>query len=76
MKNPRFEDDFFDTMASPDIDKICCKSCMLRAKDVKFGDSVTPGAILFKCEVFSIKPPEIMDDYEECPYFIDENEEE
>ena len=77
MANPRFEkeDDIVGALVPPDIDRISCKHCELRAKDSKIGDTVTPGAILFMCDVYDIKPPEIMDDYEKCPYFIDEREE-
>ena len=74
MRNPRFEDDALAEMEAPDIEKICCKNCFLRAKDVKFGGTVTPGATLDRCDVFDMKPVEIMDEYQKCPYFIDEKE--
>lgn len=57
----------------PDINKIQCKNCFLREKDrTELG---IKGATLAICDAYDHKPKEILWDGEDCPYFIDENEE-
>jgi hypothetical protein len=46
---------------------------MLRAKDRLDGE--INGATLGVCDAYDFKPPQILMDGEDCPYFIDENEE-
>jgi hypothetical protein len=46
---------------------------MLRAKDRL--DGQIDGATLGICEAYDFKPTEILFNGGECPYFIDENEE-
>lgn len=57
----------------PDHKKIQCSKCMLRAKDRL--DGQVDGATLGICEAYDFKPTEILFNGGECPYFIDENEE-
>ena len=57
----------------PDPQKIQCSKCMLRAKDRLDGE--INGATLGVCDAYDFKPPQILMDGEDCPYFIDENEE-
>jgi len=74
MKNPRFADDSdFGETVGPDPDKIPCRNCALRAEDSKFGSFVEPGCISAKCQVYDIKPSEILLEYKECPYHVAED---
>lgn len=71
MRNPRFDDDFFDTWERPDIQKCCCKDCSLRAADRKMGEEIVVyGATLAICAVFDGKPHEILWSGESCPYYV------
>ena len=58
----------------PDPKKIQCSKCILREKDRLDGE--INGATLGICEAFKIKPPQILFDGAECPYFIDESDDE
>ena len=60
-------------MNHPDCEKIRCKDCFLREKDTP--ELGIKGATLGVCGAYSIKPTEILFDGEDCPYYIDENEE-
>lgn len=55
------------TWVQPDQKRVQCTKCMLRKKDRP------DGATLGICDVFDFKPPEILFDGADCPYFIDED---
>lgn len=69
---PRWDNEEL-SWAQPDPQKIQCSKCMLRAKDRLDGE--INGATLGVCDAYDFKPPQILMDGEDCPYFIDENEE-
>ena len=74
MKNPRFDPDYAAPLEFPDENKIPCKDCMLREKDRTLGKgTVLKGATLGICDAFGIKPSYIIDDGEDCPYYIKED---
>ena len=73
-RNPRFYDDN-PVWVLPDENEIMCKDCYLREKDRKIGNTVIKGATLGICVAFKVKPQEILNG-EDCPYYIDENEDE
>ena len=74
MANPRFEDDAIAPLRFPDPKKIPCGDCMLRAKDRTFDKgTVFEGATLAVCDAFSLKPSFIINDGEDCPYYIKED---
>ena len=55
----------------PDLDKIACKDCAFRAKDVELnGKIITYGAELTKCDTFDNKPIDILLKNAECPYYL------
>ena len=62
----------------PDETKIACKDCYFREPDRKASDTVTiKGCTLCICKVYQVaKPSEVMFDYEPCPYYLNENEDE
>ena len=62
----------------PDETKIACKDCYFREPDRKASDTVTiKGSTLGICKVYQVaKPSEVMFDYEPCPYYLNENEDE
>ena len=62
----------------PDETKIACKDCYFREPDRKASDTVTiKGCTLGICKVYQVaKPSEVMFDYEPCPYYLNENEDE
>ncbi|MCD8397547.1 MAG: hypothetical protein LUD12_10290 [Lachnospiraceae bacterium] len=72
MKNPRFTDEAIGALRQPDIDKINCKDCLLRAKDRL--DGKIKGATLSVCEVYEIKPHGILWQNDDCPYYIDDKD--
>lgn len=69
---PRWDNEEL-SWVQPDPKKIQCSKCMLRAKDRLDGE--INGATLGVCDAYDFKPPQILMDGEDCPYFIDENEE-
>ena len=69
---PRWDNEEL-SWVQPDPQKIQCSKCMLRAKDRLNGE--INGATLGICEAYDFKPPQILFDEAECPYFIDEDEE-
>lgn len=69
---PRWDNEEL-SWVQPDPQKIQCSKCMLRAKDRLDGE--INGATLGVCDAYDFKPPQILMDGEDCPYFIDENEE-
>lgn len=69
---PRWDNEKL-SWVQPDPQKIQCSKCMLRAKDRLDGE--INGATLGVCDAYDFKPPQILMDGEDCPYFIDENEE-
>lgn len=66
-KNPRFEDDNCFVLKEPDITKILCKDCLYRAKDRANGKF--KGATLGLCYAYDWKPPEILWEHKDCPYY-------
>ena len=62
----------------PDENKIAGKDCYFREPDRKASDTVTiKGCTLGICKVYQVaKPSEVMFDYEPCPYYLNENEDE
>ena len=62
----------------PDETKIACKDCYFREPDRKASDTVTnKGCTHGICKVYQVaKPSEVMFDYEPCPYYLNENEDE
>ena len=62
----------------PDETKIACKDCYFREPDRKASDTVTiKGCTLGIYKVYQVaKPSEVMFDYEPCPYYLNENEDE
>ena len=62
----------------PDETKIAYKDCYFREPDRKASDTVTiKGCTLGICKVYQVaKPSEVMFDYEPCPYYLNENEDE
>ena len=63
-------------LVKPDLKKIDCRDCELRAKDVKFGGKTVKGAELAVCEAFPEgKPNEVLWENESCPYYIGERDE-
>ena len=71
-KAPRWEDEEM-VWEQPDIHKIRCATCFLREPDRK-GLGVK-GATLGCCAAYPIKPNGVLWHNEDCPYYIDENEE-
>ena len=69
---PRWDNEKL-SWVQPDPKKIQCSKCMLRAKDRLDGE--INGATLGVCDAYDFKPPQILMDGEDCPYFIGENEE-
>ena len=69
---PRWDNEEL-SWVQPDPQKIQCSKCMLRAKDRLDGE--INGATLGVCDAYDFKPPQILMDGEDCPYFIDENKE-
>lgn len=69
---PRWDNEKL-SWVQPAPQKIQCSKCMLRAKDRLDGE--INGATLGVCDAYDFKPPQILMDGEDCPYFIDENEE-
>lgn len=69
---PRWDNEEL-SWVQPNPQKIQCSKCMLRAKDRLDGE--INGATLGVCDAYDFKPPQILMDGEDCPYFIDENEE-
>lgn len=67
---PRWDNEEL-SWVQPDPAKIQCTKCMLRAKDRLNGE--IKGATLGICDAYDFKPPQILMDGAECPYFIDEN---
>ncbi|MDO5445903.1 MAG: hypothetical protein Q4F31_09835 [Eubacteriales bacterium] len=76
-ENERWPDPEFVT---PDINKIQCKDCVFRQKDVlRDGKVVLRGATKGICDVYPIpvwKPDSILFGGEPCDYYVSENEEE
>lgn len=57
----------------PDINKLQCKNCAFRAEDRLNGK--IKGAVLAICQVFpGGKPEDVSWGKAECPYYVDENE--
>lgn len=70
MKNPRFEDSAISPLRFPEPDKIACKDCMYRAKDIGSGKDAVDGAALGTCDAYAVKPPSILFDGAECKYYL------
>ena len=75
MDNPRFEDESMQPLRMPDKKTIQCTDCVYRQKDQKFPNGVLEGAISGTCEVYDIKPPSILWNGAECPYYLGKDEE-
>ena len=77
MKNPRFEkEDDIGALLLPNPKKIKCTTCMLREQDRPFGDETLNGATLAMCLAYGVKPNKILFDNEDCPYYINEKDDE
>lgn len=72
MKAPRWENEDM-VWEHPDIKKIKCATCYLREPD-RTGLGIK-GATLGCCAAYPIKPHDVLWKGEDCPYYLDENEE-
>lgn len=73
-ENPRFKDEALGALRQPDIEKIWCRDCIWREQDRMNGD--IEGATLAICQVYSMKPYDILWKNVQCPYYLSENDEE
>lgn len=70
MARPKWEDDEF-APGAPDPEKIRCRDCIFRKEDTK----VAKGCTYSVCAVYPVcKPLEVLFRYEDCPYYLDEND--
>ena len=74
--NPRLAPDAVEPLRFPELDKVVCKDCMYRAKDIGKGKGAVKGAVLGTCDAYAIKPPSILLDGAECMYYLSEEDEE
>lgn len=74
MRNPRFAPDEVPELRFPEEDKVVCKDCIYRAKDIGTGADAVKGAVLGVCDAYPIKPPSILLDGAECMYYCGEDE--
>lgn len=71
-KNPRFEDEALGALRQPDLEKVWCRDCVWRAAD-RMGGSIC-GATLAVCQVYSMKPHDILWKNVRCPYYLSETD--
>ncbi len=69
-KRPRWHDDEW-VVQHPDIHKIPCRDCGLRANDVhnRDGDVIIFGATKAICGAYGYKPSEILWDGQPCAFY-------
>ncbi len=67
-KNPRFQDEALGTLRQPDIHRIYCRTCTWREEDRM--DGKIRGATLGVCQVYSVKPYDILWKGVRCPYYV------
>lgn len=73
-KNPRFSDKAIAPLRFPEVDKVVCKGCIYRAKDIGTGDNRVYGAVLGTCDAYPIKPPSILLDGKDCMYYFGDDD--
>ena len=61
-------------LRTPDNDKIYCKDCAFRKKDVTVKGYVLKGSEYGYCDVYDMKPTEILYDGEKCPYYVSDKD--
>ncbi len=74
--NPRLAPDAVSPLRFPEVDKVVCKDCMYRAKDIGKGKDAVNGAVLGTCDAYTIKPPSILLDGKDCMYYLREDDDE
>ena len=73
--NPRLRPNAVSPLRFPELDKVVCKDCVYRAKDIGRGKDAVNGAVLGTCEAYHIKPPSILLDGADCMYYLSEKDE-